>query len=155
MLKELKEFALRGSVLDMAIGVIIGVSFGRIVTSLVNDVLMPPLGLLTGKIDFGSLFVNLGDTAYDSLAAAEEAGAAVIKYGAFINTVVHFVIVALAVYLVVKAVNAARREVDRQAAAAEEPAPEPVEEPATKKCRRCLFDIPDEATRCGYCTTDV
>lgn len=144
MLKEFREFAMRGNVVDMAVGVIIGLAFGRIVSSLVEDVLMPPIGLLTARVDFGNLYINLGSVPYDSLAAAEEAGAAVIRYGAFVNSLVHFLIVAFAAFLVVRSVNTVRRR--REA---------PPREPTTKKCRRCLFEIPVDATRCGFCTTDV
>lgn len=105
MLKEFKEFAMRGNVVDLAIGIIIGGAFGKIVTSLVNDVIMPPIGLLLGKVDFSSLFINLSGEDYATLAAAQEAGAPVIRYGAFVNTVLDFTIVAFAIFLVVRAMN--------------------------------------------------
>jgi large conductance mechanosensitive channel len=105
MFKEFKEFAMRGNVLDMAVGIIIGAAFGRIITSLVNDVIMPPIGLLLGKVDFSSLFINLSGTPYASLADARKAGAAVIGYGAFLNTILDFVVVAFVIFLLIRQVN--------------------------------------------------
>lgn len=119
MFKEFKEFAMRGNVIDMAVGIIIGAAFGRIVTSFVNDVVMPPIGLLMGNLDFSSLFINLSGTDYASLAAAEEAGAPVIKYGLFVNNVLDFVIVAFVIFLVIRAMN----RMKKQAEAAPPPAP--------------------------------
>ncbi len=142
MLKEFKEFAMRGNVLDMAIGIIIGAAFGKIVTSFVNDVLMPPIGLLLGKIDFSNLFINLSEKPYATLADAKAAGAAVIKYGVFLNTVLDFVIVAFAIFLLIRQVN----RMTRQPAAA--PA-----EPTIKACSYCLSSIPIKATRCPHCTS--
>jgi large conductance mechanosensitive channel len=110
MFKEFKEFAMRGNVIDMAVGIIIGAAFGRIVTSLVNDVIMPPIGLLMGNLDFSSLFINLSETDYSSLAAAEEAGAPIIKYGLFINNVLDFVIVAFTIFLVIRAMNRLKKK---------------------------------------------
>lgn len=110
MLKEFREFAMRGSVIDLAVGVIIGAAFGKIVTSLVNDIVMPPIGLLMGGIDFSNLFINLSGGDYPSLAAAQEAGAATINYGVFINTIIQFVIVAFAIFIVVKQINRLKRE---------------------------------------------
>lgn len=110
MLKEFKDFAMRGNVMDMAIGIIIGAAFGPIVKSLVNDVIMPPIGLLMGNVDFSNLFIALDGQTYASLAAAKEAGAATINYGVFINTVINFIIVAFAVFLLVKAMNAAKKK---------------------------------------------
>jgi len=121
MLKEFKEFAVKGNVLDMAVGIIIGAAFGSIVTSFVNDVMMPPLGLLLGGVDFSNLFITLGGGSYDSLAAAQEAGAATLNYGVFINSVISFLIVAFAVFMVVKSVNAMKRK--EEEAPAEPPAP--------------------------------
>jgi len=144
MFKEFKEFAMRGNVLDMAIGIVIGAAFGKIVSSFVADIIMPPLGMLLGKMDFSQLFVPLNGQHYDTLAAAKEAGAATLNYGIFFNTVLDFLIVAFAIFLLVKAVNTAKR---KQEAA-------PVD-PTTKKCPRCLSEIPIAATRCAYCTTDV
>lgn len=110
MLKEFREFAMRGSVIDLAVGVVIGAAFGRIVTSLVNDIIMPPIGLAMGGIDFTNLFINLSDGDYPTLAAAQEAGAATINYGVFINTIIQFVIVAFAIFIVVKQINRLKRE---------------------------------------------
>jgi large conductance mechanosensitive channel len=124
MLQEFKAFAMRGNVVDMAVGIVIGTAFGRIVSSLVNDVIMPPIGRLTGNMDFSDLYVNLSSVRYGSLAAAELAGAPVIKYGLFINSVIDFVIVAFAIFLVVKAMNSLKRE----EAAAPAPSPEPSNE---------------------------
>jgi large conductance mechanosensitive channel len=133
MLKEFKEFAMKGSVLDLAIGVIIGAAFGKIVTSLVEDVLMPPIGMLLGKLDFASLFINLSGTAYTSLDAAKKTGAPVIAYGNFLNTVINFLIVSFVIFLVVKAVNRARRQ--------EETAPPPPPEPTGEE--KLLMEIRD------------
>jgi len=110
MVKEFKEFVIRGNVLDMAVGIIIGGAFGKIVSSLVDDILMPPIGMLLGRVDFSNLFINLSDQPFASLAEAKTAGAAVIKYGAFINTILNFLIVAFAIFLVIKQVNALRRQ---------------------------------------------
>ena len=121
MLKEFKEFAMRGNVIDMAVGIIIGVAFGKIVTSFVNDVIMPPIGLLMGNVDFGDLFVNLSSGSYESVAAAEAVGAPIIKYGMFINTVLDFLIVAFAIFLVIQGMNRLRKK--EAAAPAAPPAP--------------------------------
>jgi len=142
MLKEFKEFAMRGNVLDMAVGIVIGAAFGRIVTSLVNDVIMPPIGLLMGKVDFSSLFINLSGTAYSSLGEAKKAGAPVVGYGAFLNTVFDFVVVAFVIFLVIKQVNRFKKQ----------PAPAA---PDTKPCPYCLSAIPIKATRCGHCTSQL
>jgi large conductance mechanosensitive channel len=143
MWKEFKEFALRGNVMDLAIGIIIGGAFGAIVTSLVNDIIMPPIGLLLGKINFTDLFVNLSGTAYPSLAAAKAAGAATLNYGLFINTLINFVLVAIALFFVIKAMNAMRK-----------PAPAPAA-PDTKECPYCLTKVPKKATRCPACTSEL
>ena len=127
MLQEFKDFAMRGNVVDMAVGIIIGGAFGKIVSSFVNDVIMPPIGLLMGNVDFSALFINLGDTAYASLAAAEEAGAPIIKYGVFINTVLDFVIVAFAIFMVIRAMNKLKK------AEEEAPPPAPPEPSAEEK----------------------
>ena len=140
MFKEFKEFAVKGNVMDMAVGIIIGAAFGRIVASLVNDLLMPPIGLLLGKVDFSNLFINLSGTSYPSVAAAKAAGAPTLNYGLFFNTVLEFLIVAFAVFLVVKQVNRVRRE----------PAPAA---PTTKECPHCLTAVPLKATRCPACTS--
>ena len=127
MLQEFKDFAMRGNVVDMAVGIIIGGAFGKIVSSFVNDVIMPPIGLLMGGVDFSSLFINLGDTAHASLAAAEEAGAPIIKYGVFINTVLDFLIVAFAIFMVIRAMNKLKKEEE------EAPPPAPPEPSAEEK----------------------
>ena len=144
MLKEFKEFAMRGNVLDMAVGIIIGAAFGKIITSFVSDILMPPLGLLLGKVDFASLFLNISGKDFPTLAAAKEAGAATINYGIFLNTVLDFLLVAIAVFLLVKQVNRLKRE----------PAPVPVE-PTTKDCPYCLSAIAIKAVRCPNCTSQL
>jgi large conductance mechanosensitive channel len=144
MLKEFKEFAMRGNVLDMAVGIIIGAAFGRIVSSLVNDIIMPPIGMILGHIDFSSLFINLSGTHYESLADAKKAGAAVISYGTFLNTVIDFLIVAFVVFLLVKQVNRMMKP---------QPAPVP---PPTKECPHCISGgIALQATRCPHCTGEL
>ncbi len=142
MLKEFKEFAMRGNVVDMAVGIIIGAAFGKIITSLVNDIIMPPIGLLLGGVDFSNLYLNLSGGSYASLAEAKAAGAATINYGAFLNTVIDFIIVAFAIFLVVRAINRMKRQ----------PAPA---EPTTKECPFCLSKIPVKATRCPFCTSEL
>jgi large conductance mechanosensitive channel len=143
MLKEFKEFAARGNVVDLAVGVILGAAFGKIVTSLVDDILMPPIGLLLGGADFSNLFISLNGQAYASLPAAKEAGAPTINYGLFINSVISFLIVAFAVFLLVRQINRLRRQ--------EEPAAEPV----VKECPFCCSTIPVKATRCPQCTSEL
>jgi len=140
MLEEFKKFAMRGNVVDMAVGIIIGGAFGKIVSSLVSDVIMPPIGKLMGGVDFSSLFINLAGTPYASLAEAQQAGAATINYGAFLNTVLDFVIVAIAIFLLVKSLSKLRRQ--------EAPAA-----PSSKICAECLSEIPLAAKRCKYCTS--
>lgn len=142
MLKEFKEFAMKGNVLDMAIGVIIGGAFGKIVSSLVSDVLMPPLGLLMGKVDFSSLFLNLSGTPQPSLAAAKAAGTPTVNYGVFLQTVFDFIIIAFVIFLLVKQVNRLKK-------------PEPTTAPTTKDCPLCLSTIPIKATKCAHCTANV
>ena len=124
MLQEFKAFAMRGNVVDMAVGIVIGGAFGKIVSSFVADVIMPPIGLLMGGVDFGSLFINLSDTAYATLAAAEEAGAPVIKYGSFINTVLDFVIIAFAIFMVVKGMNSMKKKEEEKPAEPPKPSAE-------------------------------
>lgn len=143
ILKEFKEFAIRGNVLDMAVGIIIGTAFNKIVNSLVNDVIMPPVGLLLGKVNFTELYINLTRQSYASLAEAQEAGAATINYGLFINTVIQFVIIAFVVFLLVRGINRLRR-----------PEQEP-EAPQTKACPYCFTAIPLQATRCPHCTSQL
>lgn len=142
MLKEFKEFALRGNVLDMAIGIILGVAFGKIVTSFVEDILMPPLGLVIGKVDFSSLFLSLTGRHFDSVAAAKAAGAPTLNYGIFVNNVLNFVIVAFAIFLLVRQVNRFKRQTA------------PVT-PTTRECPYCLATIPLKASRCSSCTSEV
>jgi large conductance mechanosensitive channel len=143
MWKEFREFAMRGNVVDLAVGIIIGAAFGRIVNSLVNDILMPPLGVVLGRVDFSNLFINLSDKHYDSLADAKTAGAATINYGVFVNNIIDFLIVAFAVFLLVKQVNRMM------------PKPAPAAAPATKDCPYCKSTIPEAATRCPHCTSEL
>jgi large conductance mechanosensitive channel len=142
MLKEFKEFIMRGNVVDLAVGIIIGGAFGKIVTSFVSDVLMPPLGKLMGNVDFSGLFINLSGTSYPSLAAAKAAGAATINYGLFINTIIDFIIVAAAIFILIKQVNRFKKPVE-------------VAAPATKACPYCLSNVPLKATRCPACTSEL
>jgi len=144
MLKEFKEFAMRGNVLDMAVGIIIGAAFGKIISSLVNDVIMPPIGLLLGNVDFSNLFINLSKGDYGSVAQAKAAGAATLNFGMFMNTIIDFVIVAFAIFLVIRQVNRFSRKKEAPAA-----------EPTTKDCPYCYSTIPIRATRCGHCTSDL
>ena len=143
MLKEFKEFAMRGNVLDMAVGIIIGAAFGKIVSSAVDDILMPPLGRLLGRVDFSSLFINLSDKSFETLAAAKAAGAPTLNYGIFLNTIINFLIVAFAVFLLVRTVN---RWVAK---------PAPAAAPTTKDCPQCAMPIPIAAKKCGHCTSAV
>jgi len=144
MFKEFKNFAMRGNVVDMAVGIIIGAAFGKIVASFVKDIIMPPIGLLLGDVDFSNLFVNLTEQSYGTLAQAQEAGAATINYGAFINTVVDFLIVAFAIFIVIRQMNRLKKP--------EEAAPA---EPTTKDCPFCLSAIPIKASRCPSCTSEL
>jgi large conductance mechanosensitive channel len=143
MLEEFKKFIMRGNVIDMAVGIIIGGAFGAIVNSLVNDILMPPIGRLLGGVDFANLFLNLGPGTYATLAQAQEAGAATINYGLFLNALISFFIVAFAVFLLVRAVNRLQEAKKEEA---------PPAEPTTKKCPECLSEIPIDARRCAFCT---
>jgi large conductance mechanosensitive channel len=141
MLKEFREFIARGNAIDMAVGIIIGVAFGKIVTSLVNDLIMPPIGLALGSIDFSNLFIPLRGS-YPTVAAAKAAGAPTINYGVFLNTVIEFLIIAFAVFLLVKSINRMRQK--------------PEEKPAdTKQCAYCCSTIPTKATRCPACTSEL
>jgi large conductance mechanosensitive channel len=143
MLKEFKAFAMRGNVLDLAVGIVIGAAFGKIVTSFVADVLMPPIGLVLGKADMSSLFIDLSDTKHATIAAAKAAGAATINYGLFINTVVDFLIVAFVVFLIVRQVNKWQ-------------APKTVvDAPKMRECPYCLSSIPALASKCSHCTSAV
>ena len=148
MLKEFKEFAMRGNVVDMAVGIIIGAAFGTIVKSLVADIIMPPIGLLLGNVDFSNLFLVLkqGTIAgpYAALADAQKAGAVTINYGMFANTVISFIIVAFSVFLLIRGINKMKREEEA-----------PPEEPTTKECPHCLSTIPIKARRCGHCTSEL
>jgi len=144
MLKEFREFALKGNAVDLAIGVIIGGAFGGIVTSLVNDVMMPPIGRLLGGVDFSNFFVVLGNGTYPTLKAAKDAGAATLNYGLFVNTLINFVIVALVLFFVVRGMNAMKRE-----------QPAPAAAPTTKDCPQCATSIPLAAKRCPHCTSTV
>ncbi len=142
MLKEFKEFAVRGNVIDMAVGIIIGAAFTKVVTSLVGDIIMPPIGKLLGKVDFSNLFVNLSDKPVASVADAKKAGIATLNYGLFINTVFEFIIVAFAVFLLVRQINRLKKE-----------APPPP--PNTRDCPYCVSAIPVAATRCPHCTSQL
>lgn len=144
MFKEFKEFAMRGNVLDMATGIIIGAAFGKIVSTFVSDVLMPPIGLLLGRVDFSNLFFNLSSKPVTTLAEAKAAGAATINYGLFLNTVIDFLIVAFAIFLLIRQVNRLKRQ----------PAPAPAV-PTTKDCPYCLSSIAIKAVRCPHCTSEL
>jgi large conductance mechanosensitive channel len=148
MFKEFKEFAMRGNVVDMAVGIIIGAAFGTIVNSLVADIIMPPIGLILGHVDFANLFAVLkeGKIAgpYGSLAAARAAGAVTLNYGVFINTIISFLIVAFSVFLLVRSINKLKRQQEAAPAA-----------PATRECPFCLSVIPLKAVRCGHCTSEL
>ncbi len=148
MFKEFKEFAMRGNVVDMAVGIVIGAAFGTIVKSVVADIIMPPIGLLLGNIDFADLFVVIkeGATAgpFATLAEAKEAGAVTINYGVFINTIISFIIIAFAVFLLIRSINRLKREEEA-----------PPEEPTTKECPYCFSTIAIKATRCAFCTAEL
>jgi large conductance mechanosensitive channel len=139
--KEFKEFAMRGNVIDMAVGIIIGAAFGKIITSLVNDLIMPPIGLLLGRVNFNDLFVSLDGKPYATLAAAKTAGAPTLNYGIFLNNVLDFVIVAFAMFLLIRQFNRLMP-----------PAPKPV---TTRECPYCATEIPLKASRCAHCTSEV
>jgi large conductance mechanosensitive channel len=142
MLKEFKEFAMKGNVIDMAVGIMIGVAFGKIVTSFVSDLLMPPIGRVIGKMDFSNLFINLSGGDYATLAEAKKAGAATINYGLFLNATIDFLIVAVVLFLLVRQINRLKRE---------QPAPEAT----TKECSYCFSSIPLKAVRCPHCTSEL
>lgn len=143
MVKEFKEFAMRGNVLDMAVGIIVGAAFGKIVSSFVNDLLMAPIGLLLGGVDFASLFLNLSGTPYPTLAAAKAAGAPTLNYGIFLSTVLDFLIVAFVIFLLIRQVNRMKRQ------------PEGAPAAPTKACAYCLSTIALKATRCPHCTSEL
>lgn len=145
MLKDFRSFLMRGNILDLAVAVVIGGAFGAIVTSFVKDILMPPIGLLLGKVDFANLFIDLSGGGYTTLAAAQEAGAATLNYGVFLNTIINFIIVAFAIFMLLKGVERARKK--------EAPAPAPA--PATKECPYCVTQIAIKATRCPNCTSQL
>ncbi|MBI3362758.1 MAG: large conductance mechanosensitive channel protein MscL [Chloroflexi bacterium] len=144
MLKEFKDFIMRGNVLDLAIAVVIGGAFGAIVTSLVNDIIMPPVGLILGKVNFSNLFINLSGAPYASLTDAKAAGAPTINYGLFLNALIDFLIVAFIIFLLVRTVNRLQRL-----------QPAPPSEPTTRECPYCLSTIPIKATRCAHCTSEL
>lgn len=142
MLKEFRTFINRGNVIDLAVGVVVGTAFGKIITSLVEDIIMPPIGLLIGKVDFTDLYINLSDKDYASLAEAKAAGAATINYGLFVNNIINFLIISFCIFLVIRQINKL--------------APKKAEAPVTtKECPACLSSIPLKATRCPACTTHL
>ncbi len=143
MLKEFREFAVKGNAVDMAVGIIIGGAFGKIVTSLVNDIIMPPIGMVLGKVDFSSLFVNLTGISYPSLDAAKKAGAPTINYGLFLNNVLDFAIVAFCIFLVIRQMNRLTASFESKS------------EPTTKTCPQCMSTIPIKAVRCAFCTSEL
>jgi large conductance mechanosensitive channel len=143
MWKEFKEFVMRGNLLDMAIGIVLGVAFGAIITSLVNDIIMPPIGLLLGSVNFSNLFVSLNGQTYPSLDAAKAAGAPTINYGVFINTLINFLIIAFVLFLIIRAINRMRRKQELLAT------------PTTKECPYCHTQIPIPAIRCPHCTSQL
>lgn len=144
MIKEFKEFAVRGNVLDMAVGIIIGGAFGKIVSSAVSDIIMPPIGLLMGKVDFSQLFISLDGNSYATLAEAKKAGVATLNYGQFLLNTVDFIIIAFVIFMIVKGVNRIKK-----------PAPATDSQPVAKECPFCLSSIPIKASRCPHCTSSV
>jgi large conductance mechanosensitive channel len=142
MLKEFKDFIMRGNVLDLAVAVIIGGAFGKIISSAVSDLLMPPLGLILGKVDFSNLYINLSSTAYASLADAKAAGAPTLNYGVFLNNMIDFLIVAAVIFLIVKTANSLQK-------------PKATAAPTTKECPYCISTIPLKASRCPNCTSEL
>lgn len=143
MFKEFKEFALKGNVIDLAVGIIIGAAFNKVIQSLVNDVIMPPIGMMMGKVDFSGLFINLSGKQFETLVEAKKAGAATINYGLFINTVVDFAIMAFVVFIMIKQINRLKREA---------PAATP---PETRECPYCLSKVAVKAVRCQFCTSTL
>lgn len=146
LLSEFRQFAARGNVIDLAVGVIIGGAFGKIVTSLVNDIIMPPFGVVMGKVDFRDMYINLSGTAYPSLDAAKEAGAATLNYGAFINTIIEFLIVAFALFMLIKQINKLQKLGKKE---------EEKKAPTEKDCPFCFSHISIKATRCPNCTSEL
>jgi len=140
--KEFKEFALKGSLIDMTVGIILGAATSTLVKSLINDVIMPPIGMLLGKVDFSNLFINLSRTHYASLTEAKAAGAPTINYGVFLNEVLNFLVVSFVLFLIIRQINRFRRKKEAPA-------------PATKECPYCLSQIPSKATRCPHCTSQL
>lgn len=143
MLKEFREFIIRGNVVDLAVGIVIGAAFGKIIDSLVKDIIMPPIGLVLGKVDFSNLYINLSGQHYASLGEAQKAGAATINYGAFLNQVITFLIVAFAIFIMIRQMNRLRRSRQEEAA------------PGDKLCPFCATSIPLAATRCPHCTSEI
>lgn len=141
MIREFREFIMKGSMLDMAVGIVMGLAFGAIIASLVKDILMPPIGMVLGKVDFSSLFITLNGQHYASLADAQKAGAATINYGLFLNAIINFLIVSFVLFLIIRAVNRMRRQ--------------PEADPTTRECPFCLTAIPIKATRCAACTSQI
>ena len=141
MIEEFKKFIMRGNMIDLAIGVVIGGAFGKIISSLVSDILMPPLGLLFGKVDFSNLFISLTGQKYASLADAQAAGAPTFNYGLFVNNIIDFLIIALVIFFIIRAINKLNRKQEA--------------EPTTRECPHCLSQIPKKATRCPSCTSEV
>jgi len=144
MLKEFKEFVMRGNVLDLAVAVVIGAAFGKIISSLVEDIIMPPIGLALGNVDFANLFISLSGKDYPSVAAAKAAGAATVNYGIFFNTIFNFLIVAFVIFFLIRSYSKMQK-----------PAPTPASAPTTKDCPYCLSAIPIKATRCAHCTSEL
>jgi large conductance mechanosensitive channel len=142
MYSEFKTFIMRGNVVDLAIGVIIGAAFGKIVTSFVEDILMPPIGLALGRVDFSSLFINLSGKDYPSIVAAKQAGAATLNYGIFFNNIINFLIIAFVIFLLIKQINRMQE-------------PAPAAEPMAKDCPYCLSSVPLKATKCAFCTSEL
>jgi len=142
MLKEFKDFAMKGNVIDMAVGIVIGGAFGKIVSSFVKDVVMPPIGMLTGGMDFTNIFTDLSGKNYATLGEAQEAGAATINWGIFGNTLIDFVIIAFAIFMVVRQMNKLKKQ-------------PPPADPTTKDCPECLMSVPIKAKRCGHCTAQI
>jgi large conductance mechanosensitive channel len=142
MYSEFKAFIMRGNVVDLAIGVIIGAAFGKIVTSFVEDVLMPPIGLALGRVDFSNLFINLSGKDYPSVAAAKQAGAATLNYGIFLNNIINFLIIGFVIFLLIKQINRMQ-------------GPAPAAEPTAKDCPYCLSSVPLKATKCAFCTSEL